>query len=174
MLYVISGCSCGGKTTLINALALRGYSISDEPGRKIVREELNSGGGALPWVNPVEFAIKCLEMSMQRYGNATQSGKVVFFDRSLIDAISALMFEESDTADQYAYMLAKYRYADTVFMAPPWPEIFENDTERKHTFEESVAEYDRLVTMYSIAGYSIQTLPKASVHERIDFILEHI
>lgn len=45
-MYVISVCSCGGKTTLINTLASRGYSTYDEPGPIIVREELNSGGNA--------------------------------------------------------------------------------------------------------------------------------
>ena len=174
MLYVISGCSCGGKTTLTNALLACGHRVSDEPGLKVVREELDSGGSALPWVNPVEFAEKCLELSVQQYADATRSSEVVFFDRSLVDAVSALVYEVPDRAEPYMRMLAEYRYADTVFMAPPWPEHFVNDSERRHTFEDSIAEYDRLVVTYLMAGYSIQTLPRQSVPERIAFIHKHI
>lgn len=174
MLYVISGCSCGGKTTLLKILASRGYSTSDEPGRDVVRKELDGGGRALPWKNPVAFAIKCVELSVQRYDSARRLGRTVFFDRSLIDAVSALVYEEPDYAEQYLRLVDEYRYANTVFMASPWPEHFESDAERKHTFEDAVAEYKRLVTSYTMADYSIQTLPQVSVHDRTDFILEHI
>ena len=174
MLYVISGCSCGGKTTLTNALLSCGHRVADEPGLKVVCEELDSGGSALPWINPVEFAEKCLELSVQQYANATRSGEVVFFDRSLVDAVSALVYEVPDCAEPYTRMLAEYRYADSVFMAPPWPEHFVNDSERKHTFEDAIAEYDRLVVTYSAAGYSMLTLPKVSVTERLEFVLEHV
>jgi hypothetical protein len=35
---VISGCSSGGKSTLIAELGKRGYAVVDEPGRRIVKE----------------------------------------------------------------------------------------------------------------------------------------
>jgi predicted ATPase len=41
---VISGCSGGGKSTLIAELGRRGYPVVEEPGRRIVKEELASGG----------------------------------------------------------------------------------------------------------------------------------
>lgn len=174
MLYVISGCSCGGKTTLINALASHGHEIAREPGRDIVRSEMASGGSSLPWTNPEAFAIRCIELSIQRYEAARLSGGIVFFDRSLIDAVSALIRVKSEKAEHYSPVLDEYRYADTVFMATPWPEIFENDSERKHTFEESAAEYERLVCSYVQSGYSIKTVPQVSVPERVSFILQHI
>ena len=174
MLYVISGCSCGGKTTLIKALSSAGFSISDEPGRKVVREELEKDGGVLPSSNPIAFAQKCVTLSLQQHNDALRSGKVVFFDRCLVDAVSALVFEKPECADQYLRSLEEFRYADTVFMAPPWPEHYENDAERKHTLEDAIAEYDRLVVTYSAAGYSMLTLPKVSVTERLEFVLEHV
>jgi predicted ATPase len=44
---VISGCSGGGKSTLIAEFGRRGYAIVEEPGRRIVKEELANGGSAL-------------------------------------------------------------------------------------------------------------------------------
>ena len=55
---VISGCSSGGKSTLIAELGKRGHAAVEEPGRRIVKEELASGGSALPWVDRIAFALR--------------------------------------------------------------------------------------------------------------------
>src|SRR6516165_9149624 len=47
---VISGCSSGGKSTLLAELGRRGHATVEEPGRRIVRQELAGDGSALPWV----------------------------------------------------------------------------------------------------------------------------
>jgi predicted ATPase len=44
---VISGCSGGGKSTLLAELGRRGHTVIEEPGRRIVIEEMN-GGGSVP------------------------------------------------------------------------------------------------------------------------------
>ncbi len=41
-LVVISGCSGGGKSTLLAELSRRGHMTIEEPGRRIVAEELRS------------------------------------------------------------------------------------------------------------------------------------
>ena len=46
---VISGCSGGGKSTLLIELGQRGYATVEEPGRRIVKEEMLGAGLALPW-----------------------------------------------------------------------------------------------------------------------------
>jgi len=53
---VISGCSGGGKSTLLSELKRRGHAVVDEPGRRIIAEEMGSGGQALPWVDLAAFA----------------------------------------------------------------------------------------------------------------------
>ena len=47
----ISGCSGGGTSTLLAEFQRRGFATIEEPGRRIVGEELNRGGSALPWVD---------------------------------------------------------------------------------------------------------------------------
>ena len=61
---VISGCSGGGKSTLLRELARRGHPVVDEPGRRIVKEELEGKGSALPWVNGVAFARRAVELAL--------------------------------------------------------------------------------------------------------------
>ena len=43
---ILSGCSGGGKSTLLDALAERGFAVVPEPGRRIVAKELALGRAA--------------------------------------------------------------------------------------------------------------------------------
>src|SRR4029077_19866466 len=87
---VISGCSSGGKSTLIAELGRRGYAVVDEPGRRIVKEELARGGSALPWVDGVAFARRAMEIALADRAAAGSLDGWVFSDRGLIDAAGAL------------------------------------------------------------------------------------
>src|SRR5580698_11366292 len=61
---VISGCSGGGKSTLLSELKRRGHAVMEEPGRRIIADELQGSGQALPWINLTAFAERAVEMSL--------------------------------------------------------------------------------------------------------------
>jgi predicted ATPase len=170
--FVISGCSAGGKSTLLAELARHGFATIEEPGRRVIREELASGGEAVPWVDGIAFARRITALARQDHDAARTLPGPVFFDRSLIDAAVAL---EHLTGEKVLTDLAgRYRYSNPVFLAPPWPELFVSDAERRHDFASAVAEYDRLAAAYPALGYDVILLPKVSVAERLAFILERI
>jgi predicted ATPase len=165
----ISGCSGGGKSTLLAELRGRGFATIDEPGRRIVAEELKRGGTALPWADAVAFARRAIAVSLADRAVAEASARWVFFDRGLIDAAAAL---EHLTGEPVVERIGlTYRYNKRVFLAPPWPEIYTLDQERRHGLNEAVAEYDRLMGVYPSLGYDIHVLPKVSVAERANWIL---
>jgi len=166
---VISGCSGGGKSTLLAELARRGHAVVDEPGRRIVREELARGGAALPWVDPVAFARRAVALALADRADATRRGGLVFFDRGLIDAAAALEHLTGEPA--LSALGAAHRYHRRVFMAPPWREIYAADPERRHGFDDAVAEHDRLTAAYPSLGYAIVTLPQVAVAARADFVM---
>ena len=60
------------------------------------------------------------------------------------------------------------------FLAPPWPELFETDEDRRHDVSAAVDEFERLQAALEDMGYDIQLLPKVSVEARADFVLETI
>ncbi|WP_066808831.1 AAA family ATPase [Sphingomonas asaccharolytica] len=170
--FVISGCSGGGKSSLLAALARRGFATIEEPGRRVVREELASGGDALPWVDGIAFARRITALARQDHDAARALPGPVFFDRGLIDAAVAL---EHLTGEKVLTALAApCHYSNPVFLAPPWPELFVSDVERRHDFASAVAEYDRLAAAYPALGYEVILLPKVSVAERLAFILERV
>ena len=93
----------------------------------------------------------------------------VFFDRGLIDAAAALQSLTREPA--LSALGERYRYHPRVFLAPPWPEIYATDEERRHGVDEAIAEYSRLLEVYPSLGYEVSILPKIEVGERADFVL---
>jgi predicted ATPase len=71
---VISGCSGGGKSTLLAELGRRGYTVMEEPGRRIVIEEMNKEGSALPWVAMAAFALRAIATALVDRSSAPASG----------------------------------------------------------------------------------------------------
>src|SRR5918993_6002350 len=165
---VISGCSAGGKSTLLAELARRGHGVVEEPGRRIVQEELQGEGSALPWVDPIAFARRAIAVSLEDHTSAHALGGWVFFDRGLVDAAAALQHLTGEPA--LAALAREHRYHQTVFLTPPWPEIYMNDPERRHDLGAAEDEYSRLLEAYPALGYTIAVLPKAGVSQRADFI----
>ncbi|QKG70084.1 AAA family ATPase [Erythrobacter mangrovi] len=172
MLVILSGCSGGGKTTLIEELARRGYTIMPEPGLRIVREERENGGSALPWIDPAAFARRAVEMARNDLPSASSSGGPVFFDRGLIDAVAALEFA---TGEDHAAAYPKPGvFCRTAFLVPPWPEHFHQSVERQHGMSEAVGEYERLLKVYARLGFATEILPREPVERRADRILAMI
>ena len=169
---VLSGCSGGGKSTLLEELASRGFPIVSEPGRRIVEEELRGDGRALPWVDPAAFARRAINTAMQDRRTLPPATGWVFFDRSLVDAVVGLQHATGESASLFLDQCA--RYHSRVFLTPPWPEIYVTDSERKHGLSDAITEYDRLVVAYGDLGYEAIILPKVGVVERADFVLRHL
>jgi predicted ATPase len=170
MLVVVSGCSSGGKSSLLSEMAARGYPIYPEPGRQIVKEELYIGGDGLPWTNPLRFVELCVSRAMFYYNTARPVDRPALFDRSLIDNVAGLQRLGQPVPPYVNVAVQRYRYARRVFMMPPWPELFANDAERRHSLAEAEAEYEHLLAAYQAYGYEVMVVPKASVSDRADFL----
>ncbi len=166
---VISGCSGGGKSTLLEELARRGCTVVEEPGRRIVRRALAGKAEPLPWSDGEGFARRCIEIALADRAAAMGEAGWVFFDRGLIDAVAALAhLTGQPDLDRLAQT---HRHHRRVFLAPPWPEIYVTDAERRHGLAEAVPEYERLERVYPALGYEVVRLPKVDVAARADFVL---
>ncbi len=169
---LISGCSGGGKSALLDALGQLGYRTNSEPGRRIVAEEMRGNGEALPWVNLKAFARRAIHVSQSDLALVDHLEGLVFFDRGLVDA--AVAYEFAGGTPYRSLLAGKHHYAQHVFLAPPWPEIFVTDTERRNSLDEAKAEYQRLVRAFSKLGYETCELPKVPVIERVEFVLNEL
>lgn len=171
-LIIISGGPGSGKSTLLDALEQQGFARSAEAGRAIIRDQMAIGGTALPWSDRALFAELMLAWEMRSYSIVRSSKGTVFFDRGVPDVIGYLTLCGLPVPPHMEQAAALFRYNKTVFLAPPWAEIFINDTERKQDSDEAERTFKAMEQTYLRLGYEIALLPKASVEERIKFIRE--
>lgn len=172
--FVLTGGPGSGKSTLIRALGHRGFAHSVEAGRAIIQEQVAIGGRALPWADRALFAELMLQWEMRSYRLAEQSSGAVFFDRGVPDVIGYLRLIGFDIPD-YMHQAAKtFRYNRRVFLAPPWPEIFHTDEDRKQDFNESIRTYESMISVYTEYGYELVEVPRLPVKDRVRFVLDQV
>jgi len=171
---VLTGGPGSGKTTLIEALRRLGLATAPEAGRAIIREQVAIAGPALPWLDQRLFFEVILAWEMRTYRAMQDTPGPVFFDRGVPDAAGGwAMLGEAVPAHVRAAITA-FRYAPLVFLAPPWPEIYTGDTERKQGFAEAQRTFTAMRTAYREAGYDLAELPKVPVPARLRFLLETV
>lgn len=166
---VITGCSGGGKSTLLAELARRGFAVVPEPGRRIVEAEPDPASPRLPWNDLACFAEAATALALADFERTGDAPGPTFFDRGLLDALLARAHATGEAVPRD--VVAAHRYERTVFFAPPWPEIYASDAQRRHDFAEAVAEAERLRAAYPAFGYRLAVLPKVAVAARADMVL---
>ena len=171
---VVTGGPGSGKSTLIDALAREGHAHSVEAGRAIIQDQTAIGGPALPWNDPSAFAELMLCWELRSLRLARERAGTVFFDRGIPDVIGYLRLMKRPVPAHMERAARRFRYHRTVFVAPPWPEIFAPDAERRQTMAEAAATHDVMVETYGGLGYELVALPKAPVAERLRFVLERL
>ena len=172
--FILTGGPGSGKTTLLDALEERGYTASVEAGRAIIQHCLTIDAAALPWKDPALFAELMLSWELRSYDLATQHWNTVFFDRGFPDLIGYLRLSGIAVPSHFQRAAQLYRYNDRVFILPPWPEIYAQDTERKQNLNEAERTYHAMVRAYGDAGYDLIDIPCVPVSARTDFILEKL
>ncbi|WP_157018409.1 AAA family ATPase [Mesorhizobium xinjiangense] len=169
--FVVTGGPGSGKSTLLDAMASRGLRLMEEAGRSIIQSQQAIGGTALPWDDRALFAELMLGWEMRSHEMAARQAGVTMFDRGIVDVIGYLTLCGLPVADHISRAAKLYRYNRTVFIAPPWREIYVNDHERKQDFAEAGRTYDAMRHAYENYGYSLREIPRLAVEARVSWIL---
>lgn len=170
--FVVTGGPGSGKSTLIDALEGAGFARSQEAGRGVIQDQMAVDGRALPWRDPAAFAELMLSWEMRSHHLARHARGPVFFDRGVPDVIGYLRLSGLAVPAHAEAAARRFRYYRRVFIAPPWPEIYTQDTERRQDFDEAVRTYEAMVDCYASYGYRLVELPRASVKARVRFVLD--
>jgi predicted ATPase len=165
---VVTGGPGAGKTTLLAALRARGYRAVDESARAIIQERL--AGGLSPRPPALEFARQILHRDIAKYQQPPELD-LVFFDRSIVDALCMVNQAARLEAHELRALLAQYRYDRRVFVLPPWEAIYTTDSERDQTFAEALHVHKTLTRWYRRCEYEIIEVPTGTVAERCTYVL---
>lgn len=169
--FVLTGGPGAGKSTLIAALAARGMPAFPEAGRAILRLQDAIAGPAHAARNPRDYAEAMLLWDMRSWAEAERLDGPAFFDRGVPDNIGYLRLIGRTAPPHMERAALAFRYADPVFVAPPWADIYTTDSERRQPWDLAVATHDTVRGVYAELGYRMVDLPLAPVAERVDFVL---
>ena len=172
--FLVTGCSGGGKSTVIEALAESGVNVMPEAGRLIVKQQMIENGRTLPWKDLAAFIEKLWNTALEQFDSASRINGLVLFDRGFIEALAYWKLHDSAKFEAGKQEVVHRRYCSPAFVAPPWRQLFQNDSERRHTFSAAVIEYDAICETLDDLGYDTLEIPKLEIEQRAAFIRTHI
>ena len=171
---VITGGPGTGKSTVIEELAKRNFPCMKEISREVTLNARNSGVDQLFLTKPLLFSELLIEGRIAQYQEAErQNLPLVFFDRGIPDVHAYMNYISIDYPVTYITKSNLYRY-NSIFLMPPWEEIYITDNERYENFEQALAIHNHLKRTYTELDYAIIEVPTGSVAERTDFILSKL
>lgn len=168
---IITGGPGSGKSTLIEALEQRGHRCYAEVSRELIRREARLPNGVMPWNDLEAFARLAFAEMLRQHDHAAEAGERCFFDRALPDIFGYLRQSGLSVPASWLDTHRQCRYERTVFILPPWPEIYINDAERPQSLAEAEALYYAIHAVYKSLGYELIEVPKIPVYERCEFLL---
>ncbi len=171
--FIITGAMGAGKSTILQELRKLDFVCIDEPARQILAEQRAIGGGGLPEHDPTLFAELLLSRSIYQFKQMVDHKGPVLYDRGIPDNISYANFFDLDRR-VYTYASHQYQYNGEVFFLSAWEEIYQNDDERKMTFEQAKQFGEDVRARYDELGYRITDIPMAEPAVRVKFILDMI
>jgi predicted ATPase len=171
--YVLSGAMGGGKSAVLSRLGNRGSHCVPEPAREILAEQRLIGGLGVPEKNADLFSMLMLSRSIHNYYEKSSAEEPVIFDRGIPDMLAyARLFALEEAA--YINAAMEFRYNVTVFHFPAWEKIYTTDAERKMSFEQAKAFGEDVRSIYEELGYRIVEVPRSSLEERVQFIIDRV
>jgi predicted ATPase len=165
---IVTGGPGAGKTTLLAALARCGHSVMQDSAREIIRSR--KARGLPPRPEPEEFANEILLRDIEQYHSAEAFG-AVFYERGIPDALGMLHDLRMITEPESRGHSVTHPYLRTVFVLPPWEEIYVTDDEREHTFAHSVQVYNEICDWYARMDYELVEVHHGPVPDRCAQIL---
>jgi predicted ATPase len=172
--FVLTGGPGAGKTTLVEAMKARGFATTEEAGRGVIRQEVESGGDGLPWVDRERFAELMFDWELRSYRQAERQAGPVVFDRGLPDTIGYLWLEGLEPLAWIKEEAWRRRYNTRVFIAPPWKAIYGQDEQHRQSWDIAVRTYEVMAETYAAMDYDLVELPLASVADRAEFLADAI
>lgn len=166
---VLTGGPSVGKTTVIELLASRGYTIVPEAARMIIEEERVKQSNILPYKNIQAFQQRVAERQFELEAKAR--GNIIFYDRGIVDGYAYCKINNVP-APQSVIEHAKGRY-DIVFFLESLGTYME-DGIRSRKLEDAERIHAQIKEAYLEFGYNPIVVPVLPPEQRMEFILNMV
>lgn len=173
-IIVLIGGPSSGKTTLIEHLKEKGHICYPEVSREVIKEAQKRGIEQLFLAQPLLFSELLLEGRINQFEKAKkEQANVVFLDRGIPDVL-AYMHYIGESYPSFFDEACRANIYSKVFILPSWKEIYVSDQERYESYEQAILIQNHLIETYQKYGYELIEVPKDTVENRIQFLLQHL
>ncbi len=173
MVYVITGGPGFGKTTVLNRLEEKGFPVCSENAREVLSSQGRSEDRVgIPEV-PEGFE-RIMALWRLNFLQSIEKGTIAFSDRGLPDQVAYSWYKNKIPSDYIEEKALAERYAQHVFVTPPWKDIYVQDEIRKENFDEACMIHSCILKSYRKYGYETIDLPLTSPEQRVRFILNFL
>jgi predicted ATPase len=173
-LILVIGGPGSGKTTLINELTKRGYICYPEISREVTQKAQEKGIDQLFLENPLLFSELLLEGRIKQHQSAVnEHTEMVFIDRGIPDVLAYMHYKGDYYPERFDLACKEHLYHQ-IFLLPPWENIYTSDKQRYENFQQASEIHLHLIETYEKYGYSLIEVPKDTIENRINFILNKI
>lgn len=167
---IITGAPSSGKTTIINALSVKGYQTAPEIARAYLEQILKKDPDF--FINHRGTKViqdKILELKMIREKQLAPD-ELIFFDRGIPDSLAYFRYYKIPTDEIMAKMM-HYKYAYVIYLEG-LPVVADNIRQEDEAEAHLIGKH--IYQAYSDLGYDVISIPPASVEERMNMILSSI
>ncbi len=173
-IILIIGGPGSGKTTLIDYLSNQGHVCYPEISREVTLEAQKKGIDQLFLKNPLLFSELLLEGRIKQHQKASEElVDIVFIDRGIPDVLAYMHYIGDQYPESFDLACKQHTYSK-IFLLPPWESIYLSDDARYENFEQANTIHSHLVETYKKYGYNLIEVPKDTVANRADFILNQL
>lgn len=161
--FVITGASSSGKTTIIQHLEKLGFPIMHEIARDVIKEGFRSGTPEAQIEIVNRHLAKELEIRAEKHD-------VVFLDRGLYDTAAYCKYFNLTPPDALGTKL----HYDTIFALEPLGRLEKDGVRIEKDLDETLALGNLVIKEYNERNIPCINVPAMSVEERVKFILKYI
>ncbi len=169
---VLTGGPCSGKTTTIEELGKKGFSVLEETAKNIVAERRH-----IP-VTPEESLIRqdliFKKQLLKEIDAEENNDKFLFLDRSLIDGLGySILYSGEESIYKYLHIAENMDY-HKIFFLELLPFTYGGYRSENEDEEESKKIQLSIWNLYKRFRHNPIYVPKMSIERRVDFILDRI
>lgn len=173
-IILLIGGPSSGKSTLIEQLKQTGYVCYPEISRQVIIEAQQQGIDQLFLEQPLLFSELLLKSRIKQYNLAQgENANIIFIDRGIPDVI-AYMDYIGNPVPAFFDDACKTHIYSKIFILPIWKKIYVSDSERYESYEQAILIQKHLIKTYKKYGYELIDVPKDTVENRLQFIIENL
>lgn len=170
---VVTGAPGAGKSTVINELERRGYTVTPELARDYMKRKLSDRPSLVHVLaDQLEFQ-RQLVMGLVQIEDELAHDLTVFFDRALPDAIGYYRAAGFDPQELLP-LFTIHRYKRIFFLERLSPDLMEHD-ELRYESEGQIPRLEECIKAgYRDLGYNNIIVPVMPATKRVDYILQNM